>query len=70
MTKEQFNLQKWGAGMIVKYKGTHSELTSEVISIDFENHTIGLETPITADIVFCPCEDCEIIKDFCQKEEK
>lgn len=68
MTKEQFAKQKWGYGMIIEYrdnaKGSSSLLIADVISVDFENFTIGVELPIAKDLVFLPCEKCTIIKDF------
>jgi hypothetical protein len=67
MTEEQFKKQKWGAGMIAKYKDESTELTSDVISVDFETCEIGLEVPLSGDLVFFPCEQCEIIKDFIPK---
>ena len=67
MTKKEFSTRKWGAGMIAEYKDSSSRLTSKVISVDFETCEIGLEMPVNGDIVFLPCEKCEIIKDFVQK---
>jgi len=67
MTKEEFRKQGWGAGMIVKYENENYVMQSDVVSVDFENDTIGLEMPLTKDIEYFPCEKCTIIKDFVYK---
>ena len=68
MTREHFAKLKWGVGMIAEYKDSNSKLISEVISVDFEAYEIGLEMPVSGDIIFLPCEKCEIIKDFVAKK--
>lgn len=72
MTKKEFNEKRWGNGMVVLYRDqkTGTQITAPVISVDFESSKIGVELPPDYDIVFLPCEWCEIIKDFVPKTPK
>lgn len=64
MTKDEFRKKGWGVGMVVRYENENYVLQSDVVSVDFENDTIGLEMPLTKDIEYFPCEKCRIVKDF------
>lgn len=64
MTKKEFAKQRWGAGMFIKYvdskKSSYTEIIAEIISVDFESYTIGIEMPGSGDLIFLPCEKCSL----------
>lgn len=63
MTKQEFAKKKWGYGMEVLYKDGRISIISPVVSVDFENSTIGIDLP-NGDLFYVACEKCEITKDF------
>jgi len=72
MTKEEFRKRKWGAGMVIKYvdsdENQTTELVSDVVSVDFEEDRIGVYLPITGDLVYLRCEQCEVIVELPEKK--
>ena len=71
MTREAFEKQKWGAGMLIKYRevteDSTTELISDVVSVDFDEYKVGVYLPVTGDLVYLPCEKCTILVDFKKK---
>jgi len=65
MTRDHFAKLKWGVGMVVKYddstEDTTTQLIADVVSVDFENFTIGVELPMVGDLIFLPCEKCNLL---------
>jgi len=71
MTIEEFNKQKWTAGMRVFYKddtpGSRTTLITDIVSVDFEKNKIGVELPgmkieSVDDLIWLPCDKCEVEK--------
>lgn len=68
MTKQEFAKKQWGYGMEVSFKYDGGSILAPIVSVDFDESTIGIALP-NGDLFFVPCEKCEITKDFIPKKK-
>lgn len=76
MSKEEFCKKGWGAGDRIKYEQDGTTIIADVISVNFEDFSIGIDLPsgalvrdgegeeyrIETEIIYLPCTKCTIVK--------